>query len=299
MGTKFQCSLPKVLYGNNVQQLPFSDVPAALDALHALILEDFPDAPHPSEATPRRVDATDNRLLGSEKRVSVALAACQAYKLGRTKPYIGDSKSVNWPQNSSGHRSKVYSKFREICMKEDDLNVLAAAEGVLRVETGVSGLKGIRADYAKALSASALHGDMSVGTLLACSGLTEAILGPLNGIVDSIVESEVMTLNISQFMQRFIDAGYSPVKAYSAIGYAAAVKESGWENLMLTRQGIHKLKKEFKAAGIDPLELELGPIMARLSKPHQASSLALRRLEKQQLAEDEPSTAVAPAVTSS
>ena len=286
MGTAFQCSLPKVLYGNNVQQLPLEDVPAALDALHMLLLQDFPDCPHPSVATPRRIDATDNRQLGSEERVRAALAACAAYRLGRKIPYIGDSASVNWPQNSSGHRSKVYSKLKQICQKEEDPKVLAAAEGVLRVESGVSGLKGLRSDYAKALGLASYSGDLTVGTALGCPGLAQAILGPLNAIVAGVVESEVMTLKIAEFTQAWIDAGFSPVKAYSAIGYAAAVKESGWDNLMLTRQGIHKLKREFKLVGVDPLELEMGALMVRLTKPYEASQFSQRRLAKKQAQED-------------
>jgi hypothetical protein len=130
------------------------------------------------------------------------------------------------------------------------------------------------------------NGDLTVGTALGCPGLAEAILEPLNAIVESVLESEVTTLKIAEFMQAWIDAGFSPARAYSALGYAQAVKESGWDNLMLTRQGIHKLKKEFQVAGVDPLELELGPLMVRLAKPHQASSRALTHLQQKQAKED-------------
>ena len=304
MGTKFQCSLPKVLYGNNVQQLPSCDVPAALDCLHELIKQDFPDAPHPSEATPRRIDVTDNRLLPSEKEVKVALAACAGFNLGRTKPYIGDSGSVNWPQNSSGHSSKVYSKFADIARpgrrRRADLtdDLLKQAAGVLRVEAGVSGLKGIRSDMAKALALAEYAGDLTVGAVLGCPGLSTAILGPLNGVVDTVLGSEVLNMKIDEFMQRFIDAGFSYPNAISKIGYAAAVKESGWDSLMLTRQGIGKLKKEFERAGVDPLELEMGPILVRLTKPYTSSGRQMTALERRQAVEDGAGD-VAPAATSS
>lgn len=288
VGTTFQCSLPKVLYGNNVQELPLSDVPAALDALHNLLLQDIPGCPHPSLTTPRRIDATDNRQLASETEVRAVLKACQFQKLGRTKPYIGQEGTVNWPKKSGGHRSKLYSKFREIFRKEEDERILAQAVGVLRVESGSQGLKTIRADFAKALSASASGGDLTVGTALGCPGLAAAILGPLNAILDSVLESEVVDLKKVDFIKAFMDVGFSYPNAVGKMGWAAAVKDFGWEGLLLTRQGIYKLKKEFERAGVDPLELELGPLMARISKPYTASDKQRAQLEKQQAREDAP-----------
>ncbi len=288
MGTTFQCSLPKLLYGNNVQELPPEDVPAALDRLHELIKEDIPGAPHPSLTTPRRIDATDNRLLGSEKIVRAALRGCETFKLGRTTPYIGDSGSVNWPGKSGGHRSKLYSKYRDLLRpgREVDEDLCARAEGVLRVESGAVGLKAIRADFAKALALAAYQGDLTVGQALGCPELPTAILGPLNGIVDAVLGSEVIDLKLSDFLAAFTSAGFSPRRAYSFAGYAQAIKESGWDNLMLTRQSIHNLKKDFAQAGVDPMELELGPLMVRLAKPYQASERAVARLEEKQARED-------------
>lgn len=295
MGTTFQCSLPKLLYGNNVQELPPSDVPAALDELHRLMQEDIPGCPHPSEATPRRIDATANRRLGSEREVRAVLRACQAFKLGRTKPYIGQEGTVNWPGKAGGHRSKVYSKFRDILRsgREVDEELCDQAEGVLRVESGAVGLKSIRADlskalFAKALAASVQGGDLTVGTALGCPGLAEAILGPLDGIVDSVLASEVIDMKKADFIKAFMDAGFSYPNAVGKIGWAAAVKDYGWEGLMLTRQGIYKLRKEFERAGIDPQELELGPLMVRITKPYQASDAAIARLEQKQAKEDAP-----------
>lgn len=288
MGTTFQCSLPKVLYGNNVKELPPHDVPAALDALHALLLEDIPGCPHPSLATPRRIDATDNRLLGSEAEVRAVLRACKAYDLGRTKPYVGQEGTVNWPGKSGGHRSKVYSKYRDLLRpgKEVDEDLCRAAEGVLRVESGAIGLKSIRADFAKALAASVSNGDLTIGTALGCLELPRAILGPLNAIVDTVLGSEVIDMKKADFIKAFMDVGFSYPNAVGKMGWAAAVKDSGWEGLMLTRQGIHKLKKEFAAAGVDPLELELGPLMVRITAPHVASAAAQKRLDKKQAKED-------------
>jgi len=288
LGTTFQCSLPKVLYGNNVRELPPSDVPAALDALHKLLLEDIPGCCHPSLMTPRRIDATDNRQLGSEQQVRAVLRACQVYKLGRTKPYIGDSGSVNWPGKSGGHRSKVYSKYRDLLRpgREVDEDLCVQAEGVLRVEVGAVGLKSIRSDIAKVMGVAFANGDMSVGTALGCLGLPGAILGPLNGIVDDVIGSEVIDMKQADFVKAFIDAGFSYPNAISKMGWAAAVREYGWDGLMLTRQGIYKLKKEFVKAGVDPLELELGPLMVRLTKPYAAGKREIVRLKQKQAKED-------------
>lgn len=288
LGTTFQCSLPKVLYGNNVQELPPSDVPAALDALHNLLLQDIPGCPHPSLTTPRRIDATDNRQLASEKEVRLVLRACQLQKLGRTKPYIGQEGTVNWPGKSGGHRSKLYSKFRDIIRKEQDEKIIAQAVGVLRVESGAIGLKSIRADFAKALSASASCGDLTVGTALGCPGLAAAILGPLNGIVCAVLGSEIMHMKLDETIEKMRAGGKTYHRAMGLIGFAHAIQEFGWQGLMLTRQGIYDLKKEFAALGIDPQEIELGPLMVRITKPYTASDRQRAQLEKQQAREDAP-----------
>ena len=298
LGTTFQCSLPKVLYGNNVRELPPSDVPAALDELHKLLMQDIPGCCHPSLTTPRRIDATDNRQLGSEQQVRAVLRACQVYKLGRTTPYIGDSGSVNWPGKSGGHRSKLYSKYRDLLRpgREVDEDLCVAAEGVLRVESGAVGLKSIRSDFAKALALAQSNGDLTVGTALACPELPGAILGPLNGIVDEVLGSEVVDMKQADFIKAFMDAGFSYPNAVGKMGWAAAVREHGWENLMLTRQGIYKLRKEFERAGVDPLELELGPLMARITKPYTAGQREIARLQRKQAKEDAGGVEVAEAL---
>jgi hypothetical protein len=288
MGTTFQCSLPKVLYGNNVQELPPSDVPAALDALHQLLQEDIPGCPHPSLTTPRRIDATDNRMLGSEKQVRAALRACRAFNLGRTKPYIGQEGTVNWPGKSGGHRSKVYSKYRDLLRpgREADEDLCVQAEGVLRVESGAIGLKSIRADFAKALALAEARGDLTVGTALGCPGLAEAILAPLNGIVDTVLGSEFMHMKLDETIEKMRAGGKTYHRAMGLIGFAHAIQEFGWQGLMLTRQGIYDLKKEFAALGIDPQEIELGPLMMRITKPYQAGDKERAQLAKQQAKED-------------
>lgn len=283
LGTKFQCSLPKVLHGNNIVTLPISDVPAALDKLHSLMCDTFPSCPHPTLMTPRRIDCTDNRELGDEYLVHAALKSLSIYSIGRTRPYIGQEATVNWPGSRGGHSRKVYSKFRETL--EDE------AQGILRVESGAIGLKSIRADYEKAVAASLAGGwkpqgdqagALTLGQALACPGLPQAILGPLATTVDSVIENEVKQMKVPEMIKMAMAAGYSYPKAVGMIGYAHAIQEAGWDGLMLTRQGIHKLKKEFAAAGIDPLAVEWAPISGWISKPYTASKLAEKMLDKKQ-----------------
>lgn len=287
LSTKFQCSLPKVLYGNNIRTLPFSDVPAALDKLHKLMCDTFPSSPHPSLTTPRRIDATDNRELADEYFVGAALKKLLMYKIGRTKPYMGQDGNVAWPGSGGGHSRKVYSKFRQELQEE--------ARGILRVESGAIGVKSIRGDFEKGLAASIaggwqpqseyLEGSLTLGQVLACPGLPAAILGPLATTVDAVL-LEASDMKVPEVLKKFVDAGFSYPNAVGKLGYAHAIQEVGWDGLMLTRQGIAKVRKEFAAAGVNPLEVEWAPKAAWITKPYTSSAGAQKRLAKKQDRED-------------
>jgi len=304
MGTAFQASLPKLLYGKNSRTLPVDDHPDALAKLDQVIQQWFPGAPPVSEMTPRRIDATDDRDLGGELAVSAALTRLQAVELRGKRPWVGQVGTISWPGKRGSHTSKAYSKYVESGDPE--------SIGTLRVERGAVGLRCIRSDYtkaaegalgniaksnsapdgitdlaiAKALAAASQGGDLSIGQALACAGLPAAILGPFSGIVDAVVK-EVEQVTVGELFSRALAAGMTPARAASLIGYANVIQHFGaYHNTMLTRQGQYKLRKDFERIGCDPKAVEFGPLYMsfigppRTMTPEEISAAKLRQVEE-------------------
>ncbi len=284
MATSVQCSLPKVLYGTNVKTLPIDDHIDALKKVDDLIQRWFPGAPSVSEMTPRRIDATDDRDLGSEMRVRACLRLMQEQVIRGRKPYVGDRGSVNWSGKKGGHRTRTYGKFLECADHGSDLGA-EDPTGKLRVEREALGLKSVRADYLKAVALAQENGHLTLGQALAAPGLVGVILGPLPALVDAVLK-EVEDVKVPEFIDKCLAAGLSYPRAMSMMGYAHSVQVCGWEGQMITRQGIAKLKGDFNRAGIDPFLVEWGPVSKHLTKPYQASKRAVARLEQKQAMED-------------
>lgn len=286
MGTTFQASLPKILYGKNSRTLPIDDHVAALAAVDQVVQQYFPGAMPVAEMTPRRIDATDDRALGDELLVAAALNRMKDVELRGKKPWVGQVGTISWPGRRGSHTNKAYSKYRESGDPE--------AIGTLRVERGAVGLKCIRTDYQKAVAASVSNGHLTIGQALECPGLSQAILGPFSGIVDTVLK-EVCEVTVVELFTRGLAAGMKPARVASLIGYANVIQGFGsYQNTMLTRKGQYNLKKDFERIGCDPKEVEFGPLYMRwIGPPRSVSDEEKSALLRARAAEDEADQVVA------
>jgi hypothetical protein len=285
MGTAFQCSLPKLLYGKNTQTLPIDDHLDALARADAVVQRWFRGAMPVGEMTPRRIDATDDRLLGDELLVAAALRKLGDVEMpgareDKRRAWRGQVGTINWPGRSGSHTSKAYSKYLESGNEE--------SLGTLRVERGAIGLKCVRSDYQKALSLAQEQGHLTIGQALGCSGLSKAILGPFPGIVDAVLK-EVEEMTVGQLFTKAIAVGLSPARAASLVGYANVIQHFGsYKNTMLTRQGQHNLKKDFEKVGVDPKDVEFGPLyLKHIGPPRHLSPEEIAAAHLKQVEEDE------------
>lgn len=253
---RVQCSLPKLLYGTNSRDLAPGDEWEALKLLAHCIGSDFGSVPAVEGMTVRRLDATADRLLGSEAAVYAALQRLRLAQIHGKSPIVTQSKGVSWPGSSGGFTRKAYGKYRE----SGEL----AAEGRLRVEVGAIGQKAVKAAYAKAVAAAAASGDLTVGTAFNAPGLSTAILGAFEGIVEVACE-EVAEMKPLEFHDRLKATGLKPIRRHQLLGVAMMAKAVGWDAMEMSRRGKWQAKKEMEAAGVSVEQLELEPFDLKLS----------------------------------
>jgi hypothetical protein len=272
IGTTFQCSLPKLLYGKNSRTLPVDDHEDALGKLDAVIQQWFPGAPPAAEMTPRRIDATDDRHLADEMMVSKALASLHMVQLRGKSPWVGQEGTVCWPSKRGAHQTKAYSK----CVESGD----AEAAGILRIEREAKGLKCIRADVAKALALAMENGHLTIGEALAVPTLPQAILGPFTAIVDAIVEEAKNVDNVEAFT-RLVKAGCTMTRAGTILGWVSVVQRVGWDSLNVSRNAKYEARQLLDRAGLDVAEIQFSPFQKQVLKTGPATDRAIKKVRRE------------------
>lgn len=274
---RVQCSLPKLLYKTNTRTLPMEDAPGALNKLDRMVQQLFPGAPAVAEMTPRRLDATADKDLGCELRVHSVLTRLRDHThLGR-RPWVGDKGTINWSGKRGGHRNRVYAKFAE--SGED------AGRGILRVEREAKGLTVLRDDYAKALALAVSNGDLTAGQVLNCPGVAQAIVGPLEAIVDGAMGEDEDVDTVEAFT-RLIGSGCTVSRAGTLIGWAAVVQRVGWDNLNISRNSKYEARQALKAANVEVSEIQFSPWEKKVTKTKPATAVDVQRVREKEAAEE-------------
>lgn len=243
-GTRFQCSLPRILYGNNVHPVSFDSGKESLDCLHLVMQEYFPACMHPRKMTPRRIDITDDRSVNPHDMQSL-LRSLSTRSISRIEPFISQSKGVYWPGSRWGFGRKAYDKYLE--SKEPE------ALGIMRIESSALGLHSIKNAYLKAKPDASVR-NLSIGMLFDCEDFMKQTLGPLPDIVDEVFQ-EVGRVTSTDAVQILVKHGFSFPKSAAMLGYASIVQRSGWSALKITKQSIQHLKRDFESAHINPFDI--------------------------------------------
>lgn len=274
---RVQCSLPKLLYKTNTRTLPMEDAPAALIKLDRMVQELFPGAPAVAEMIPRRLDATADKDLGCELRVHSILQRLRDETYFGRRPWVGDTGTINWGAKTGGHRNRVYAKFAE--SREE------TGRGILRVEREAKGLKPLRADFAKALGLAVSNGDLTVGQVLNCPGVAQAIVGPLEAIVDGVM-GEDGNVDTVEVFTRLVSSGCSVTRAGTLIGWASVVQRVGWDNLNISRNSKYEARQLLKAAGIEVSEIQFSPWEKKVTLTKPATAAEVQRVREKEAAEE-------------
>lgn len=166
-----EVSLPKLLWGQNVDTLGHDQLEAAFDHWDGKIHEVFPDMPRLREWELRRVDATANVLMPTQSEVVGTVNSLKGSFLGGRTPIVGDSGvSVRWPGRRGHMATKVYDKLRESGLEQ--------ARGILRVERGAVGQRAIKRamEWERA-------GQVKVRDLLGCWDFAERVTRGISEMV--------------------------------------------------------------------------------------------------------------------
>lgn len=249
-----EASLPKVLWGENVDELvdPFHAA-KALALMSERVGQEVGERVDLFSWNAQRWDVTHNRELADQRRVQVALAALAQVKYRGRRPVIGEAGSVTWPGKRGGFTRGAYSKLDE--------SQLAAADGRLRVEVRAWGQKAIRRAWGMPPEYVGPGGSapIAVGDLL--SPMADRAMGRalawLDGAVDHVLE--VVPVNGLEALAKFEALGRRPSFPPRMMGYVALVQLGGWQLVesMVSRQAAWSIRKDFAAAGVDPMQVEL------------------------------------------
>lgn len=251
-----QCSLPKLLWGQNIDTLGPESVGAAVDRLDALVHRYWPSSPEVLLWGVRRVDCTANRVYTGEhpeESVGLVLEALKKVKLHGRYPRIGDSgTSVSWHAISGGLHRKAYSKYFETGEER--------ARGILRVEVGAQGVAASR-------RVLGLEGGTSVRfhDVLEDRGFPDrctAGFGKVVGFVADQVEKQPFMRVFWRFKkhaERSMNLkGGGSGKAAAWLGYAWMVSQAGWAALNLPPMTEYRIRRVFREAGVDPAMIDWG-----------------------------------------
>lgn len=254
-----QCSLPKLLWGQNVDTLGAGAVEVAVDKLDSLVREYWPEAPEIRSWAVRRVDCTANRVYqgdDAEQAVACVLEGLKLVRMHGRLPRIGDSgTSVSWKGYSGGFERKAYSKFHET---KDD-----RAKGVLRVEVGAIGQVAVR--RVLALKPGEAVRLVDVLAERAFPDVCTARFGRVVAAVADHVEREPFMRAFYRF-KRYADGmkkGGGSGKAAAWLGYAWMVSHVGWGGLGLETTTEWRMRKVFEGAGVDPSAIDWGSFDAK------------------------------------
>lgn len=246
--TVVQCSLPKLLWGQNIDTLGPNEVAPAVAMLDAAIGQYWPGWPSVASWVVRRVDCTANREYGPDGELVVhqVLRALQASTIRGRRPVVGDSgTSLSWSSRRGAFTRKVYAKLAE--------SGQARAAGVLRVEVGAIGQQAVR----RVMRAD---GVVTLGDVLGDPDFPKRVC---RGFERSIVACEgggVMTVaaaysRLRVYLNHSHEKGGSN-RAAQALGLAYLANRFGWSALGLERRFVWRAKKDLMAAGVDISAIE-------------------------------------------
>lgn len=241
-----QASLPKVLWGQNVDELrePLF-VAKAVEQVEADLSAFLGETADLWTWRLQRVDWTHNLGLGNQAHVAAALQRLAYVRYRGTLPVRGQAQSVTWPAKKGGFAKVAYSKRDE--------SDLAIADGVLRGETRAIGQRAARRAFQRE-QAVLLADLMTREALEAGERATTWLRGAMSKAVESV------PVEVMEAIERFRAKSHRPSTVARLLGYSVMVQVYGEDYLvksgMLTRQAAWLIGKEFAAAGVNPREIE-------------------------------------------
>lgn len=243
-----QASLPKVLWGHNVDELgePLF-VAQALGQVSVDLSAFLGDTIDLWSWRLQRVDVTCNRKLQDQALVAAALQRLAYVRYRGNLPVRGQAQSVTWPAKRGGFTKTCYSKLDEA--------QLAIADGVLRGEVRAHGQQAARRGWGRAEDASVLVADL----------MTHEAERARARVVDWTERAmgqavEAVPMELVEAIEKMRRGSDRPSTVARLLGYAAMQQLVGEDYLVksgfVSRQGAWKIQQEFKALGVDPLEIE-------------------------------------------
>lgn len=236
---KFESSLPKVLYKENVSMLKSDDVSKVLDEVSDRLSGLCGDLPHAKDFNVRgRVDAVyqwDTRD-GSKSFVSEYLRAFRVAQVSRHKSdnyasnEIDRDATLYWFNRQ--RRLRMYDKFRE--------SGLDSAQGILRFE--------VQTHHAKSeLEGVGYLGDVSLGSVLNWNSARRLISKYLDSVGGDLVITDEQKL-LGTLLKI-----YSPTKAIRLLGYihlSDTFSDRELSDLGINRSTVWRNVKAINGAGV-------------------------------------------------
>jgi hypothetical protein len=252
---RVQCSLPKLVFGQNIDTLRPDAAGQAVDKLDEVVHGYWPDAPEVHSWAVRRVDCTANRVYqgdDAEQAVACVLEALKRVRLHGRLPRVGDSgTSVSWKGYSGGFERKAYSKFYET---EDE-----RAKGILRVEVGAIGQVAVRRVLGLEKGEAVRFVDVLAEAAFpdVCTGGFGKVVGR---VADQVEQQPFMRAfwKFKRYAEAEMKKGGGSGKAAAWLGYAWMVSHVGWRGLGLNQMTEWRMRKVFQEAGVDPATIDWG-----------------------------------------
>lgn len=276
---RFQSSLPKILWGNNAEELvDGSDMVGALGKVCDVVSAATGRDEDVTAWTARRVDVPANLRMASEAHVAATLERLSFVKIRGRLGMRGQEGTVSWPAKRGSVTRKFYSKYVE--------SGIEASKGVLRCEAGAIGQQAVKHVWGKAVAGGQSAGGVRLTRFNAIPPIPEVNCPPAPSIVtvgdlispgavavrDRLAEyvlrvvrplaKEVEELEAMKAFWAFKSDGRRSDFAMRMLGYAWVVQRLGWGFLedQLSRQGVWKVRKEFERVGIHPEDIEFGQV---------------------------------------
>lgn len=243
-----QASLPKVLWGQNVDELE-----EPLFVAHALGKVQVDLSAFLGATTDlwswrlQRVDVTCNRRTDDQAFVAAALQRLASVRYRGSLPVRGQHLSVTWPGKKGAYTRTSYSKY------DETLDRLAA--GVLRGEVRAIGQRAARKSWGVEEDRDVLVADLMTPAAVRAR---ERQVVWMERVMGAAVEN--VPMEVIEAVEKLKKVVRRDSAAVRLMGFAVMCQLVGEDYLvksgMLTRQAVWLAKRDFELAGVDPYEIE-------------------------------------------
>ena len=125
-----KCSLPKILYGNNIEMLKGADLNKTINCINSVLIElgifaDF------SDFTISQIEISNNYICSSEKEKQLYIDLFNKRYVPRKRNSEYDTSTVYKNKSS---RSTIYDKSEEVLFRNPDIHLFGKEKRIIRVE---------------------------------------------------------------------------------------------------------------------------------------------------------------------